>query len=231
MSSEIVFILEPDMGRITVESSNVSTSVIGEVKRDLGQSVTLNCGRPDISSNKFHTQKLLDESFSEKEVDDRSEIIYLFRLYHHSTVDGPGRRSVIQVAGCSIRCPGCYVPETHERTNGKPTLIEKIVAEIDKRSGEHDGVTILGGEPFDQIEALEKLVKKLKEENYHLTIYTGYALENLLDRKCESIRQILANTDLLIDGAFKREFTKNVGEYRGSVNQRLIFDPLSNIKL
>ena len=231
MSSEIVFVLEPDTGRVCVESSNAPMAVVSEIKRDLGQATALNCGRPHVASDKSDGIKTSQKDFIGNEVVDCEEVIHLFRLYHHSTVDGPGRRSVVQVAGCSIRCPGCYVPETHERANGKPTLIDEIVAEIDKRSCEHDGVTILGGEPFDQIEALEKLVKKLKEKNYHLTIYSGYTLENLLDRKCESIRQVLANTDLLIDGAFKREFTKNVGEYRGSSNQRLIFDPLSNIKI
>lgn len=155
-----------------------------------------------------------------------NESIYLYRIYHHSTVDGPGRRSVVQVAGCSIRCTGCYVPETHERTNGKLTLVEEIVAEIDKKSGEHDGVTILGGEPFDQPESLQILVEKLKTNNYHLVIYSGYTLESLLARECESVNRILANTDLLIDGAFKRELTDSAGEYRGSSNQRLIFYPI-----
>ncbi len=110
-------------------------------------------------------------------------------------------------------------------------MIEKIVGEIDKKSGEHDGVTILGGEPFDQTDALEKLVGKLKEKDYHLTVYSGYTLENLLARNSENVSRILANTDLLIDGSFKRELAKNAGEYKGSSNQRLIFDPLSNVKI
>ena len=73
----------------------------------------------------------------------------------------------LQVVRFAVRV--VMFPKLTNETNGKPTLIEEIVTEIDKRSGEHDGVTILGGEPFDQIEGLEKLVKKLKEKNYHLT--------------------------------------------------------------
>lgn len=229
MSAEIVFILEPDTGRITVESSSAPAEVVGELKRDLGESTTLNCARP-LSLDELSAVEDLRKDSAVKEAIN-SEFVYLFRLYHYSTVDGPGRRSVVQLAGCSIRCPGCYVPETHERTNGKPTLIKTIVAEIDKKSGEHDGVTILGGEPFDQTESLEILVKKLKEKNYHVTVYSGYTLENLLARNSESVRQILANTDLLIDGPFRREFTKNVGEYRGSSNQRMILKPLSKVEV
>lgn len=230
MNKEIVFILEPDTGRVCVESSNASADVISEIKRNLGRAITVNCGKPQVSLE-IDLAKAAKKVSAEKEVVDSKEIIYLFRLYHCSTVDGPGRRSVVQLAGCSIRCPGCYVPETHERANGKPTLIEKIVGEIDKKSVEHDGVTILGGEPFDQTDALEKLVGKLKEKDYHLTVYSGYTLENLLARNSENVSRILANTDLLIDGSFKRELAKNAGEYKGSSNQRLIFDPLSNVKI
>lgn len=228
MNMEIVFILEPDTGRITVETSNAAAVVVSEIKRDLGQGIALNCARPQLA-DKSDTRDLLRKNPAANDLADESGKIYLFRLYYHSTVDGPGRRSVVQFAGCSIRCPGCYVPETHERANGKPTSIEEIVAEIDKRSGEHDGVTILGGEPFDQVDGLEKLVIKLKERNYHLSVYTGYKLEDLLSRKSVTVERILANTDLLIDGAFKREFTKNAGEYRGSNNQRLIFQPLLDV--
>lgn len=118
------------------------------------------------------------------------------------------------------------MPETHERTNGKLTSISDIVEEVDKKSPEHDGVSILGGEPFDQPESLLILVEKLKAKNYHLVIYSGYTLEILLARESESVKRILAKTDLLIDGAFMRELAGRAGEYRGSSNQRLILHPM-----
>jgi anaerobic ribonucleoside-triphosphate reductase activating protein len=93
---------------------------------------------------------------------------------------------VIQVAGCSIRCAGCYVPETHERSNGKLTPVDSIVAKIDEKSGEHDGVTIIGGEPFDQADSLAALVSKLKARGYHLTVLQRLTLEELKARKDEA---------------------------------------------
>lgn len=221
---EITFIVEPDCGRVTVETSTVTTDILSEIKQNLGHGIPLNCARPAQKSEELtfasdNTNLKTTPNYQE------SDKIHLFRIYHESTVDGPGRRSVIQVAGCSILCPGCYIPETHEQTNGKLTRITEIISEIEKRSGEHDGVTILGGEPFDQINGLEKLVANLKQQNYHLTIYTGYTLENLLEKDTYKIRNILAQTDLLIDGSFKRELAKNAGEYRGSSNQRLIYNP------
>lgn len=219
--AEIVFILEPDTGRVTVESSNADAQTAKEISRNLGQGTVVNCARP-----KIEVSPAVDDQISIEPQTSQSEQIYLYRIYHHSTVDGPGRRSVIQFAGCSIRCPGCYVPETHLSENGKLVSITEIVAEVKKRSGEHDGVTILGGEPFDQTEGLEILVKEFKKQSFHLTIYTGYTLENLLARDSESVERVLGATDLLIDGAFQKELSKGAGEYRGSSNQRLLFYPM-----
>lgn len=227
MSREIVFILEPDAGRVTIESSRAKASVAREIERDLGQGSGVNCARPRISDGRNGTEtvrRLSDEKSAASLAD---ESVYLFRLYHRSTVDGPGRRSVVQVSGCSIRCPNCYIPETHERGGGRLTSIDAIIAEIDEKSGEHDGVTVLGGEPFDQAESVARLVEKLKAKGYHLTVYSGFTLEDLLARKSDSVERVLANTDLLIDGAFVRELAENAGEYRGSSNQRLIFHPIS----
>lgn len=115
------------------------------------------------------------------------------------------------------------MPETHERANGNLTSVSDIVEAINTKSREHDGVTILGGEPFDQPKSLLHLVEGLKAKNYHLVIYTGFTLESLLARKSEIINRILAVTDLLIDGSYRRELAERAGEYRGSSNQRLIF--------
>ena len=87
-------------------------------------------------------------------------------------------------------------------------------------------MTVLGGEPFDQAEGLADLVERLKAENFHVTIYSGYTLESLLVRKSEAVNRILEKTDLLIDGTFDRSLTKNAAEYLGSSNQRLIFCPI-----
>ncbi len=224
--AEIVFILEPDAGRVTVESSRVEARIAKEIERDLGQGTALNCARPVSAFEKSTVGK----SGESKVTDLGDQHIYLFRLYHDSTVDGFGRRSVVQVAGCSIRCAGCYVPETHEQANGRLVSTDEIIAEIDGRRERHDGVTVIGGEPFDQAESLLTLVEKLKAKNYHVAVYSGYTLDNLLARQAECVNRILAKIDLLIDGAFDRNLTQNAGEYRGSSNQKLILHPISRMK-
>ncbi len=224
--SEIVFILEPDTGRVTVESSQAEALIAKELNKDLGQGSAVNCGRPKLEIQQDRNQQDWQNSAESIVPISKEEQIYLYRIYHYSTVDGPGRRSVIQVAGCSIRCIGCYIPETHRPDNGRLTSIGEIVAEIDQKSREHDGVTILGGEPFDQVENLSVLVQKLKSKGFHLTIYTGFTLDELIARNSGAVNRILDSTDLLIDGPFNLELTANAGEYRGSSNQRLIFYPI-----
>ncbi len=222
MASEIVFTLEPDAGRVTVEASRLSKAAANELAKDLGTSVSVNCARP-ASAQKITLP--MEQRTEPLRTDTPS--IYLYRLYHYSTVDGPGRRSVVQVSGCSIRCQGCYVPQTHKAENGVRVSIASIVGEILANHADHDGVTILGGEPFDQPEQVAELVYRLKRYHLHLTIYTGYKLEALIDRKDPNVDYILTHTDFLIDGPFVKQLSMNAGEYRGSQNQKLILNPKS----
>lgn len=156
MKREIVFVLEPDCGRVTVEYSEAAAEITRKIKQDLGQGNSVNCARP---SEIFHRKPSENTDASDKQNLKSHSILssentHFFRLYQNSTVHGPERKSVIQVIGCSIRSAGCYVPETYERTNGKLVSIDAIVAEIEEKSGEHNGVSIIGGEPFDQAEPL-----------------------------------------------------------------------------
>lgn len=219
MNKEIVFVLEPDAGRVTVEISQASKQPVDDLARDLGKRVNLNCAIP------AEKERYLPVLKPEAKVDQsRSDplSIWLYRVYHNSVVDGPGRRSVIQTAGCSIRCEHCAVPQTHRREDGERVSVSSIVTEVVARREEHDGVTILGGEPFDQPEPVAELVLRLKNHGFHVTVYSGYTLEQLIQRKIPAIDYILAHIDLLIDGPFISNMREGAGEYRGSRNQRML---------
>lgn len=219
MKNEITFILEYDNSNLTTEVSGIPADLLIDLKDDLGTSQNLNCGKPVEG-------KSLEPSYL---TDDR-HYIWLYRIYHSSVVDGPGRRSVVQVAGCSIRCPGCYVPETHNRDNGKLAAVASIVEEIIANRHQHDGVTILGGEPFDQPGPVAELVFRLKRLGIHIVIYTGNTMATLAKRRDPSVHYIITHVDLIIDGPFIHQLTVNAGEYRGSQNQRLIFDSQDRTK-
>ena len=134
-----------------------------------------------------------------------------------SAVNGPGNRFVIWTQGCSLDCHSCWNPETHSFKKGKkftlPILLELI-------SGEKniEGITISGGEPFDQAKELYNLTKKITE-NTNLTqiIYSGYTIKEIrIDKKK---LPVLSNIDVLIDGRFNSEkLSKN--DLIGSINQK-----------
>jgi len=214
MSKEITFILEPDNGKITTEVSGISTDVLTDLRYDLGTSQNVNCGKP-------RQGEAVNLPPSNETASDDNQSIWIYRIYHNSVVDGPGRRSVVQVSGCSIRCSGCYVPETHDRHNGKLVSVSSVVREILSRSAEHDGVTILGGEPFDQVGPVAELVSRLKRFNKQVLVYSGHTLGTLIARHDPCVDYILTHIDFLIDGPFDQCLTSEPEEYRGSSNQQL----------
>ena len=220
MNKELVFVLEPDVGRVTVEISQALAPTVDDLANDLGARVNLNCAKP--AGSKRHLPVLQSPNPCPDQLGSNALSIWLYRVYHNSVVDGPGRRSVIQTAGCSIQCIGCHVPQTQRRENGTLVSIASIVHEIVANRSEHDGVTILGGEPFDQSEPVAELVSQFKRHDLHVTIYSGYTLETLISRKDASTDYILTHTDNLIDGPFIFQESDNAGEYRGSRNQRIL---------
>lgn len=106
MINEMVFVLEPDVGRVTVEISQAPAEKVDDLAHDLGSRVNLNCAKP--SERPQRNLPILQSQCAspDRTTEADKHSIWLYRLYHNSVVDGPGRRSVAQVAGCSIRCPG-----------------------------------------------------------------------------------------------------------------------------
>ena len=55
------------------------------------------------------------------------------RLHHFlpvSQVNGPGRRAVVWVQGCTLGCPGCFNPETHDAGNGNLARVDDLFTQI-----------------------------------------------------------------------------------------------------
>lgn len=149
--------------------------------------------------------------------------LFIHRYIEATEVEGPGKRFCLWVQGCSIRCDGCAVPWTWKKEKGRRVSVEALFAEILKSKREHqiEGVTFLGGEPFDQAEALGKLAGMVKEAGLSVMVFTGYVLEDLMKR--EECRPLLDAADLLIDGPFKKDELDMGRPWVGSRNQRYHF--------
>ena len=145
-------------------------------------------------------------------------------ITYDSIVDGPGLRAVIWTQGCNHNCKGCHNPQTHDTCGGHSVDSLKIISEIYKLRL-HRGITLSGGEPFMQSEALLDVAKECKNLNLDVWAYTGYTFEDLTDKKNPNYFNninLLRNIDVLVDGRFietKKDITLR---FRGSINQRII---------
>ena len=147
--------------------------------------------------------------------------MYVDRVLFPVTALGPGKRIAVWLAGCHRHCPGCANPELW---NPKPTQkisVEKLSKLIRQTAIEWqaDGLTITGGEPFEQSKDLMCLLNGLRDLQLNTLVFSGYKLEEL--RKTETARDVLELIDVLIDGKYIREQNDGKSVLRGSVNQRI----------
>ena len=150
-------------------------------------------------------------------------ILRVNAVYHGSLVEGYGVVSSVRLQGCSIRCTACIVPETHPFAGGRLLPVWRVADLLMDPAYRRDGVSILGGEPFDQPDGVAGLVALVGDRGLPITVYSGYTVETLLRRAMRkpSVRRILGAIDLLIDGPFVKGEADGAGAYRGSRNQRL----------
>jgi len=166
----------------------------------------------------------------ENERRDKMSKLNIAKVESGSLVDGPGGpRTVVWLQGCSIRCTGCqnwalWPSETSEMMSMEPELAARMVLEI----ADGQPITITGGEPFDQSEALGEFVEALKRrptsEVPHVIVYTGYSYAYLLGAKDDvgGVGLALSLIDVLVDGQYKQELDHPRIQWRGSENQRVI---------
>lgn len=144
------------------------------------------------------------------------------RIVKNTSVEGFGKRYCIWVQGCSIRCKGCVNISAIEKGKGKKIKITEIVADI-LETKDIEGITFLGGEPFEQAKSLSLIAEEIKRNQLSVITFTGYRYEYL--KKCDNLyfNKLLKFTDLLIDGEFDISQFDVSRPWTGSSNQNYIF--------
>ena len=146
-----------------------------------------------------------------------------------SITDGPGFRFVLFAQGCNRRCEGCHNPGTIDPKGGREASAEEIIASM-LSNPLTDGLTLSGGEPFDQASDCAVIARAAKDAGLNVWCYTGYTFEELMnpdiatvsvDRQ-KSIAELLETIDVLIDGPFILEERSLSLAWRGSGNQRVL---------
>lgn len=139
-------------------------------------------------------------------------------LYPVTTL-GPGKRLAIWIQGCDRKCNGCVSPElqTYEGTEYDVFYLANVFLRLITENS-LDGITISGGEPFDQEEELLQLCSLLT--GVEIVVYSGYSAKELLENREDRIWN--ANISVLITGHYMIEFDDN-SPLRGSSNQEIIY--------
>lgn len=143
-----------------------------------------------------------------------------------SIVDGPGLRFTLFTQGCPHHCEGCHNPGTHDPEGGKEVTPEKVI-EIMLSNPLTDGLTLSGGEPFAQAGDCAVIAKAAREHGLNVWAYSGWTLEELLNKPDPEIHKLLELVDVLVDGRFILAQRSLALEWRGSGNQRIIDVPKS----
>ena len=158
--------------------------------------------------------------------------MYYGELKKCDIANGIGVRVTLFVSGCTNHCEDCFQPQTWAFDYGKPFTDEtkaEIFAELDKPFV--NGLTVLGGEPFEPRNQREllPLLREVRERYPGKTIwcFTGFRLDDELLKdgsypRCEVTDDMLACIDILVDGRFMKELKDISLQFRGSRNQRVI---------
>lgn len=146
-------------------------------------------------------------------------------FYDESISNGLGWRAVLFVSGCPHHCPGCHNKEAQDFNYGEEFNEEEILERI-KENSILNGITISGGEPLckENIPGVLKFIRDVKEirPEFNVWCYSGYTLDQLIDRNDEETNKCLNEIDVLVDGRFVEEKKDPTLKFRGSSNQRIL---------
>ena len=142
----------------------------------------------------------------------------VLRIVRGTSVDGPGLRTSVYLAGCTHHCPGCHNPQSWDFGGGTTMTVDEIVADV---AADEEDITLTGGDPLQQPKALLPLVKELKRRLHsNIWCYTGYSWSQLVANS--QLRPILDYLDVVVDGEFVQAKRDTGLRFRGSSNQRPI---------
>lgn len=131
-------------------------------------------------------------------------VVRIATISDDTEAEGPGRRWSLWFQGCSIRCPGCCNPEMFAADRGTEVSVAALIARMEAAADRGtEGISLLGGEPFEQAEAAAALARAARQRGLTVMVYSGYTLDELAARG--DAGPLLAQIDLLVDGRYDRD--------------------------
>lgn len=137
-------------------------------------------------------------------------------IIEDSIVDGPGLRTVIFFQGCLHNCFNCHNQDTHDSNRIVELMSIETIKNKVKSNPLAKRITISGGEPFMQYEALLELCKEMQD--YQIWVYSGYTKDELIALGYDEVFNYI---EALVDGKYVEELKTLDSQFVGSSNQRI----------
>jgi len=147
-----------------------------------------------------------------------THVLNVGHLEPQSTIYGPGNRFVIWTQGCTLGCKGCWNEQFWPETGGKARHIDDLAQEI-LATKDIEGITLLGGEPFQQLAAVRNLIETVKQHGLTVFLYTGYEKKEFTEAMWETYHAC----DIVVAGRFRESLRSTFLQWRGSSNQVVDF--------
>ncbi len=139
--------------------------------------------------------------------------------------EGPGLRLALWFQGCPLRCPGCCNPEMLPFEGGTRMSLTEVVTQVEDSTRDHgiEGITLLGGEPLAHAAAAAALAREVHRLGLSVMVFSGFTLEEARNLPDPAVAELLALTDILVDGPYVRELPESWRRWIGSSNQQIHF--------
>ena len=145
-------------------------------------------------------------------------MLRVLHIVEGTSVDGPGLRTSIYMAGCNHHCPGCHNPASWNPLGGEERTLDELMQVIAYNEAP---VTLSGGDPLQQSAGTRALIQRITRElGYNVWCYTGYTWEEIVADPV--LLDVVRELDVLVDGPFVMAERDIALRFRGSRNQRLI---------
>jgi anaerobic ribonucleoside-triphosphate reductase activating protein len=107
---------------------------------------------------------------------------------------------------------------------GRLMHLSEVLRAIDSAVEEGiEGITLLGGEPMAHADSAAPLARLVQARKLSVMVFTGFTIEELRGSRDSAVHELLAHTDILVDGPYRRDLPETRRRWIGSANQRVFF--------
>lgn len=151
--------------------------------------------------------------------------LFVAQIVPCTEAEGPGRRFALWFQGCPLRCPGCCNPEMLPFSGGQRMTLPEVLEQVRRAANQQgiEGITLLGGEPLAHAGPAAALARSVRDMGLSVMVFTGYPLGEARGLADPAVAELLALTDILVDGPYVRELPESRRRWIGSANQQVYF--------